>query len=93
MAEGNLLDRIREVVADVTHTSLALVDENTTRQNLDAWDSVAQINVAVGIESEFGISLSVDQMYSLDSVEKLRMAVEQARGDAKPLGENVASRT
>ncbi len=76
-----LLNRIRQVVADVTHCSLDQINENTSRQNLGAWDSVAHINVIVGIEAEFGVSFSVEEMYSIDSVEKIRNAIEQAHGD------------
>lgn len=76
-----LLNRIRQVVADVTHCSVDQINETTSRQNLGAWDSVAHINVIVGIEAEFGVSFSVEEMYLLDSVEKLREAVERARGD------------
>ena len=77
MPERTVLDNIRRVVADITHSSVDEIDENTTRQNLGAWDSVAHINVIVAIETEFGVSFSVEEMNSIDSVQKLQQAIER----------------
>jgi len=70
------MDKIRKVVADVTHSRIEDVDENASTQTLDSWDSVAQINVIIGIENEFGVSFDVEEMYSLNSVQKIQSALE-----------------
>jgi acyl carrier protein len=78
VADHNVLDKIREIIADVTHTSIDDVDERTSCETMDLWDSVAQINVIIAIESEFGVLFNVEEMYSLNSVQKLRRAIERA---------------
>jgi acyl carrier protein len=78
MDTNSILDRVREIVADATLTSVRRVAEETSTENLDRWDSIAQINIIIGIESEFGISFDVEQIHSLNSVRKLRSAVEHA---------------
>lgn len=84
IVDQSVLDRIRAVIADVTHMPIDRIDKKTTRENLEAWDSVAQINVVVAIESEFGMSFSVEEMYSLDGVEKIRSVIErELRGGSR----------
>jgi acyl carrier protein len=78
IADNNVLDKIREIIADVTHNSIDDIDEATTCETLDLWDSVAQINIIVGIENEFGLLFNVEEVHSLNSVQKLRTAIERA---------------
>lgn len=75
MSDHSALERIRKVVADVTHSRLEDVDENTSPETLGSWDSVAQINVIIGIENEFGVSFDVEEMYALNSVRKIQSAL------------------
>jgi acyl carrier protein len=73
-----LLDKIREIVADVTHTPVEKVDGTSGAHNLEAWDSVSQINIIVSVEAEFGVSFSAAEIYELSSVQKIRSALERA---------------
>jgi acyl carrier protein len=75
VSDHSALERIRKVVADVTHSRLEDVDENTSPETLGSWDSVAQINVIIGIENEFGVSFDVEEMYALNSVRKIQSAL------------------
>jgi acyl carrier protein len=77
----NVQERIRGIIADVTHLPLEKVAADASCENIAGWDSVAQINVIIGVESEFGVSFSVEELHSLNSVGKIRSAVELALGD------------
>jgi acyl carrier protein len=74
----NVQERIRGIIAGVTHLPHEKVTDKASCENLEAWDSVAQINVIIGVECEFGVSFSVEQLHSLNSIEKIRSAVELA---------------
>src|SRR3954468_1557621 len=73
--ELKMLDKVREIIADVTHNNLQSVTANSSSQNLDGWDSVAQINIIVAVEEEFGIRFDPEDMHNLDSVEKIVYAL------------------
>ena len=66
-----MLDRIRQIVADITQNDVASVTTDSNSQNLDGWDSVAQINITVAIEEEFGVAFSAEEMHALNSVQKI----------------------
>jgi acyl carrier protein len=70
-----MLDKIRQIVADITHNDVAHITSRSNSQNLDGWDSVAQINIIVGIEEEFGVAFGAEEMHMLNSVEKIADAL------------------
>jgi acyl carrier protein len=71
-----MLQRIQEIVADVTQSSVSQITEESGHTNVDGWDSMAQINILVTVESEFGVSFSPEELHSLDSVRKIARALE-----------------
>ena len=70
-----MLDKVREIIADITHNNVASVTAKSTSENLDGWDSVAQINIIVAIEEEFGVTFDPEDIHTLNSVEKIVNAV------------------
>ena len=70
-----MLDKIRQIVADITQNDVASVSTKSNSQNLDGWDSLAQINIIVTIEPEFGATFSAEEMHTLNSVEKIASAL------------------
>ena len=70
-----MLDKIRGIIADITHNDVANVTAKSNSQNLEGWDSVAQINIIVTIEEEFGVTFEAEEIHALNSVEKIINAV------------------
>ena len=61
-----LVDKVREIVTDITHNDL-----------LSGWDSIAQINIIVAIEEQFGVTFGAEEMHTLNSVEKIVSALSR----------------
>src|SRR5262245_14970867 len=76
-AEVDTLTKIREIVADVTQNAVETITDKSDSTNVDGWDSVAQINIIVSVEMEFGASFSAEEMHSLNSVAKIANALKQ----------------
>lgn len=47
------------------------VDDNTSPETLEAWDSYAHIELILEIESEFGVSISTANAVELTSFKKI----------------------
>ena len=61
-----LVDKVREIVTDITHNDI-----------LSGWDSIAQINIIVAIEEQFGVTFGAEEMHTLNSVEKITDALSR----------------
>jgi acyl carrier protein len=68
-------DKIREIIADITHNDPQSVTAKSSSDNLDGWDSVAQINIIVAVEEEFGVTFDAEEIHNLNSVEKIVYAL------------------
>ena len=66
-----MLKRVREIVADVTGNSVDRITEESTCRNVAGWDSVAQVNIVVTVESDFNVSFSAAELHELNSVKKI----------------------
>ncbi len=73
-----MLDKIRQIIADITQNDIAHVTRDSNSGNLSGWDSVAQINIIVSIEQEFGVTFTAEEMHTLNSVEKIVSALSAA---------------
>lgn len=60
-----VLDILKEVL------ELDTVDNTCAQNNCDKWDSMAQLNISVELESEFDVSLEPEDIAQLTSVEAI----------------------
>lgn len=61
----------REIFDDETLT----LSDDMSAKDIEAWDSLAQINLIVAIESEFGIRFKSNELTALANVGALKKAV------------------
>jgi acyl carrier protein len=59
--------RIKEIMADIFHLDPKQIDERTTMDNTDAWDSANHISLVLALEDEFAISFDVVEIEAMTS--------------------------
>jgi len=62
-----LEERVRGVVADVLDLRPEEITAATSKTTTEAWDSLAQINIASAVEEEFDIEFTVDEIEVMTS--------------------------
>jgi acyl carrier protein len=72
-----MIDRVKEIIANITNTPVSRISEKSNDQNLAGWDSMAQINIVVALEAEFGVSFTAEEMSSLNSVTQILEAIQR----------------
>jgi acyl carrier protein len=77
---GTIAERVCRVVADVLGVPSDKVDLSTSHKTVDEWDSMAMINMLMALESEFQISISVEEAAKLVSVAAAIAVVQEAGG-------------
>ena len=65
-------DRLQQVFREVLDNDLLLLTDDTTAGDVEAWDSLAHINIMFALESEFGIQFPDEQLTSFQDVGQLR---------------------
>ena len=65
------VERVCEIIADVTLNPVREITERSTTKTVDGWDEAAHVSIMAAIEMDFGASFSDDETPTLDSVRKI----------------------
>ena len=71
MSREEVFERLNEVFRDVFDEEDITVDEGTTAEDIDGWDSLEHINLMAAVESEFGIKFSMGQIVTMKNVDEM----------------------
>ena len=69
------LERVCEIIADVTQNPVEVIGERSTANSVDGWDDVAQVSIIAAIEMDFGVVFSEEEAPALNSVRKILQAL------------------
>lgn len=69
------MDRVKKVMAAVLSVDIETIGDDSSVDDMEAWDSLRHINLIIALEQEFGISLPDEEVASLTSVRLLTMAI------------------
>lgn len=61
-------DRVIETFADVLEIPVDRLNDESSPANTPEWDSLATVNLTLGIEFEFGVKLSTQEVMSMKSI-------------------------
>jgi acyl carrier protein len=76
---------IAEIIRDVVDRQDLIVDENTTADGVESWDSFNHINIVVAIEAHFRIKFVTAEIEQLKNVGELISLVSVRIGLRDPL--------
>lgn len=62
-------EKIIEILKDVFETEN--VDENSSQENIESWDSMHQLSLAFELESGFNISFEPEEIAKMKSVDDI----------------------
>lgn len=68
MNKNELWERLNEVFRDVFDDRKITVDENTTADDIEDWDSLAHINLISAVEDEFGMRFKMGEVSTMKNV-------------------------
>jgi acyl carrier protein len=68
-------DRLFQLLAKVFNMKVSDINDSLTKEYIYAWDSLVQMELVTEIEREFNIEFSMDEIISMDSVQKIIAAL------------------
>ena len=63
--------RVKRLISDVCDIPIEQITAESSSKNTDKWDSINLINLMLSVETEFGITMDVDQAMELNSVKSI----------------------
>lgn len=72
-----LKERLNEVFRDVFDDSRIIVNENTTSDDIEDWDSLEHINLIGTVEQEFKMRFKMKEVSSMKNVGEMMSIIEE----------------
>lgn len=76
----DILEKIQPIFRDIFDDESLIVTEETVAADVEDWDSFAQMQIVMGIESMFGIKFSTDEVMEFKNVGDVLNAIERHIG-------------
>jgi acyl carrier protein len=64
-------NRLIKILAAIFDMPANQIHASLTKHDIYKWDSLVQMELVSSIENEFNIQLTIDEMVSMDSVQKI----------------------
>ena len=68
MTRDEIFDQLNEVFRDVFDDESITVDDDTTADDIEDWDSLEHINLLSAVEEQFGVKFNMGQIVTLKNV-------------------------
>ena len=78
MAESTVAD-VRRILAEVLELDPGAVAAEASTASLEAWDSIAHLNLILALEQELGVAIPPEEMADLTSVAALAARIDELR--------------
>jgi acyl carrier protein len=76
MLNRNIFEQLKFIFVDILRCDESDINENSSSENLDQWDSLAHIKLILEIERQFVIKFSLGELQNLKSIKDLVVLVE-----------------
>ena len=68
MENKEIFEKLTDIFRDVMDNDEIFLEENTTAEDIEEWDSLAHVQLIEKIESVFGVKFSAKEMMSWEDV-------------------------
>ena len=71
------IDQLEEIFSTIFGIDSGLIRDDLSPANLEAWDSMAQFRLIAEIEGVFNLSLSYEEIFSMNSVGDIKRVIKE----------------
>lgn len=77
MSREDIYKKLKEIFEDVFDTDNIKLDDLTSSNDIDGWDSLTHITLIGVIEDEFGIRFGVDEISGMKNVGQMADSIQR----------------
>lgn len=75
MDKANISDRIKRTMSAVFEVPEASINEESSIDNIDNWDSLRHLNLILGLEEEFEVSIPDEEVGNLMNYKLIELVI------------------
>ncbi|KAB2914703.1 MAG: acyl carrier protein [Bacteroidetes bacterium] len=72
-------DRVKEIMGAVFEVDPTTINETSSQDTIENWDSIRHMSLVVALEEEFGVQLTDDQIADMQSYKLVLLTLQEAQ--------------
>ncbi|MCK4850041.1 MAG: acyl carrier protein [Phycisphaerae bacterium] len=72
-----MTEPLKEVIGSVLGVSPQSLSDDSSIENVEAWDSLRQLSILLALESAYGITISTDEAIDMNSISAIRALLDK----------------
>jgi acyl carrier protein len=72
----SIFDKLQEIMAAALELPAGAIREDSTKDEIEEWDSLGHVHIMVALEQAFDLYMDVDDFAELDSVQAILKYLE-----------------
>ena len=82
MEKEDLFENIQEIFRDIFDDEFLTIESSTNSDDIEDWDSLANINLVVAMEKEFNIKFIITEIEALENVGDMVDLIKKKRAES-----------
>jgi acyl carrier protein len=70
-------EKLKHLIADILEVDFQHINEDSSPDNIEKWDSFSHVKLIIAIESEFNITLTPEDTIDMMSVKLINLILEE----------------
>ena len=71
MTNSEIIDQCRTIMSKIMQVDKTLIDDETTPDDMEAWDSLSHQRMILDLEKEFAVQINPEEGIEIESFEML----------------------
>lgn len=73
----NIDERIKDVMSGVFGVDADTLNEDSSQDNVEGWDSIKHLDLIVSLEEEFDVSIPIEEVGNLTNFKYIKLTLEE----------------
>ena len=73
----NIDERIKEVMSAVFEMDADSINEDSSQDNIENWESIKTLDLIVALEEEFGVTIPLEEVGNMTNFKYIKLMIEE----------------
>lgn len=73
----NIEERIKEVMSAVFEVDTDAINEDSSQDSIENWESIKTLDLIVALEEEFGVTIPLEEVGNMTNFKYIKLMIEE----------------
>lgn len=73
----NINERIKDVMSAVFGVDVDTINEDSSQDNIEGWESIRTLDLIVALEEEFGVTIPLEEVGNMTNFKYIKLMIDE----------------